>query len=415
MFQSVSGVTYQVPELAKAGQWYRKILEKEPVFASPFVIVFSVGSSMLILEQSFNSSAVPQVRSIAYWDVADVDAVYRRLLDAGASVHTPLSTNVFKACMASLVDPFGNVFGISGKAPVEKGSLDNEASETALAVAFCRALAASEEGAGLKGSDSLAEIFLPKEQLMLIKNPSARDWIMKNRMQKGGTYEYFWVRTAYIDDIFKEALQADMPQIVFLGAGYDTRACRFAELNRNTRIFEMDSPSTQSRKRQLLKEAQVPIPERLTYLPIDFEKHSLGDVLFEAGYNVHLPTIFIWEGVTYYLTSAAVDETLEFVRSNSAPGSRICFDYILDAEDISERYGVRETLESMRSGYTTEHAQFSIEEGQIAAFMTQRGFNILDHLNPEEMQKRLSAPPAGSAGGRVVQLFCLVLAEVRPA
>ena len=59
-------------------------------------------------------------------------------------------------------------------------------------------------------------------------------------------------RTAYIDAIFKQSLLENIPQIVFLGAGYDTRTYRFRELIKETNIFELDIKPTQQRKKEKL-------------------------------------------------------------------------------------------------------------------------------------------------------------------
>jgi methyltransferase (TIGR00027 family) len=71
------------------------------------------------------------------------------------------------------------------------------------------------------------------------------------------------------------------------------------------------------------------LPSHVTYVPIDFTKEDLGTVLARAGYDRSAKTIFVWEGVTFYLPEEAVDATLRFVASSSAPGSRIVFDYFL--------------------------------------------------------------------------------------
>ena len=55
-------------------------------------------------------------------------------------------------------------------------------------------------------------------------------------------------RTAFFDNLFIDALNKNIPQIVLLGAGYDTRAYRFADLNNATKIFELDIAPTQNRK-----------------------------------------------------------------------------------------------------------------------------------------------------------------------
>ena len=62
-------------------------------------------------------------------------------------------------------------------------------------------------------------------------------------------YEYGIARTTFFDNIFIDALNKNIPQIVLLGAGYDTRAYRFAEINNTTKIIELDIETTQNRKR----------------------------------------------------------------------------------------------------------------------------------------------------------------------
>ncbi len=120
-------------------------------------------------------------------------------------------------------------------------------------------------------------------------------------------------RTAYFDSLFVDALKNNFPQIVLLGAGYDTRAYRFAKLNRDTQIFELDITPTQDRKKGCLKKARVDIPQGVKLVPIDFNKESLKDVLEEAGHKKQEQTLFIWEGVSYYLDAESVDATLGFV------------------------------------------------------------------------------------------------------
>ena len=63
---------------------------------------------------------------------------------------------------------------------------------------------------------------------------------------------YFLARTAYFDHVFKSACEENIPQIVFLGAGYDTRACRYKDIIKSTRIFELDILPTQQHKKEIL-------------------------------------------------------------------------------------------------------------------------------------------------------------------
>jgi O-methyltransferase involved in polyketide biosynthesis len=51
-------------------------------------------------------------------------------------------------------------------------------------------------------------------------------------------------------------------------------------------------------------------------------------VLSRAGYQPGQKSLFLWEGVTMYLSAQAVDGTLNFTRRRAVPGSRAAFDYI---------------------------------------------------------------------------------------
>ncbi len=92
-------------------------------------------------------------------------------------------------------------------------------------------------------------------------------------------YEYVTARTRVFDAYFSAALDEAVPQLVILGAGFDTRAWRFASRNRGTRIYELDSPVTQAMKKKLLAENGFPVPERLTFVPVDLEEQDLAAAL----------------------------------------------------------------------------------------------------------------------------------------
>ena len=57
-----------------------------------------------------------------------------------------------------------------------------------------------------------------------------RKFLMR-KMFPAGIYEYVCARTKVMDAAFLDALEAHFTQIVLLGAGFDTRALRFAERN----------------------------------------------------------------------------------------------------------------------------------------------------------------------------------------
>src|ERR1035437_3638091 len=86
------------------------------------------------------------------------------------------------------------------------------------------------------------------------------------------------VRTRFAEDALAAAVERGVRQLVVLGAGLDTYAYRGA-LRDRLRVFEVDHPATQAWKRQRLAEAAIPLPDNLTFAPVDFERQSLADGL----------------------------------------------------------------------------------------------------------------------------------------
>jgi len=173
----------------------------------------------------------------------------------------------------------------------------------------------------------MAELLFPTKARLMLDIAPVRKFIMR-RMFPPGLHEYVFVRTKVMDSAFMEALDAHFSQIILLGAGFDTRAMRFADRNRGTKIFELDAPTTQQAKVGVLRRKKIPLPEDLIFAPINFDREEIANALAHAGYQTGQRCLFLWEGVTMYLSAQAVDNTLEFIRRSSDSGSRVVFDYL---------------------------------------------------------------------------------------
>ncbi len=413
MFRSLRGATYRVANLEAAKQWYRRLLAREPALDTQLAVTFQVGDSALTLLPAEGGSDEPDERVVAYWAVEDINAAFQRMLDAGAKPQCEIMTSMLNTKLARVVDPFGNVLGITSRiSDVTKTSLEHQPSDSAMGVTFFRALATFDEREEIRGPDYLAQVFLPEDYRRLLNNPSSRAFVRRRMTtQTPGSYEYFVARTAYFDRVVRQALEENIPQLVILGAGYDTRSFRFRDQIRKTRIFELDIAPTQQLKKRLLQQAGVPIPEHLTFVSIDFAKESLADALGKAGFDRLRKSLFVWEGVMYYLPAGAVDQTFRFITGNSPAGSTLCFDYLVEAADMLERYGVKESRSAMETTYCAEPVQFRIEEGTIGAFLSERGYSLVEHLTPEDLEREFLTLRDGSSAGKVLACFCLVQAR----
>jgi len=203
-----------------------------------------------------------------------------------------------------------------------------------------------------------------------------------------GLQGYIVARTKYLDDYLEEHLQQDFQQIVVLGAGYDSRAYRYAELAAGVKFFEVDHPASQQAKRAKLTEIFGDLPSHVTYVPIDFVKDSLEEQLLENGFDPAQKTIFLWEGVTYYITAEAVDQTLAFIARKSAAGSSVIFDYTYPSvvEGTCNRREAKVWRRTMIP--RGEDVLFGIEENTIEAFMQQRGFENIKDVTDTDLKQQ---------------------------
>jgi methyltransferase (TIGR00027 family) len=131
-------------------------------------------------------------------------------------------------------------------------------------------------------------------------------------------------RSRYAEDKLSLAVAAGIRQYVLLGAGLDTFAYR--NPYRDLQVFEVDCPSTQRWKRELLGAGRIPVPNGLSYVPVDFERESLAAHLEAAGFVLEAPAFFAWLGVVPYLTLDAFRSTVGFI-SACPPGSGLVLDY----------------------------------------------------------------------------------------
>lgn len=225
-----------------------------------------------------------------------------------------------------------------------------------------------------------------------------------------GVNGFLVARDRYIDDVLQSFLTDGLQQLVILGAGYDARAYRF-NLAGRVKTFEVDHPATQSDKRVRVQAVFGQLPGHVTYVPVDFNTQALGACLLAAGYDTRLKTLFIWQGVSMYLTEAAVDATLAFVAGHSGPGSAIVFDYVYQA--VLDGVQKHSEVGSMRRyrGMIGEGLTFGIPEGTAGEFMQGRGFEPVKDANAADL--KTSYFTGKNAGRAIIGGYGIVTGWVR--
>jgi methyltransferase (TIGR00027 family) len=130
-------------------------------------------------------------------------------------------------------------------------------------------------------------------------------------------------RTLYFDRIIESAI-GTIDQFVLMGAGYDTRAYRGANPHQIT-FFELDQPDVQAHKLQALANANISC-NHVHFVNVDFTRDDVFEKLAEAGYDPAKKTLFLWEGVTLYLSEAEVRKTMRSVSSHACKNSILLAD-----------------------------------------------------------------------------------------
>lgn len=193
-------------------------------------------------------------------------------------------------------------------------------------------------------------------------------------------------RVRYFDDFAKASIEDGLEQLVLLGAGYDTRAYRIKGLN-EIKVFEVDHPKTQDVKIEKIKKIFGSLPGHVVYVPVDFESEDLGQKLLEKGYIKSQKTLFIMEGLLMYIPPKTVDEMLSFIVKNSGKGSSIIFDYY--PQSVVDGTNELEVAKNILN-YVIQQGEpllFGIKEGEVEAFLAQRGFSKIQNVTSEDYKR----------------------------
>lgn len=147
------------------------------------------------------------------------------------------------------------------------------------------------------------------------------------------------LRTRYFDDFANSSLRAlagRPTQFVSLAAGLESRAFRLSGLSKDVSVFEVDVEDVLLRKQDILS-SMDPVPVVLassrTTVIADLSKPGWVLQLMLSGFDMEVPTVWLVEGLLYYLRSERVCELLTEIAHVSAPSSRICVSAITQLKE----------------------------------------------------------------------------------
>ncbi len=257
-------------------------------------------------------------------------------------------------------------------------------SRTSILTAAARALGSREPDASVRNPDRVADRLIgPAELALIADHPicKAFEQDFQEAMNDPDIFGLVWlmlVRTRIIDELMERAVREGATQLVILGAGFDTRAHRFAELLKNATVIEIDYGATQEYKKQRVEAVLGDAPANLVYAPIDFTRESLGEVLRRAAFNPVRKTYYICEGVSMYVPEEGMKKTLRAIATESAPGSALLLEYM--------NRGGLESLTKHPAGMVRnaidwgEPFVFGVPDGQDKEFFVESGLELGEAL-----------------------------------
>jgi methyltransferase (TIGR00027 family) len=275
---------------------------------------------------------------------------------------------------------------------LDRASGSHLAASTAEAAAALRAAGAAARDELVRGPDRLAARFVESGLRLtaMVKIPLARrlaPWVAERLLP--GSYWFELARVKHMDGVLRKEVASGVQQLVILGAGFDSRAYRFAHRLARIPTFEVDHPVTASLKRERVTRIFGSLPAHVRYVEADLGiPGELEKQLAAAGYAPARRTLVICSGVTPYIPERGVDAVLRWLAGESAPGSSIVFDYAYrDAvEGRGFFYGAPQLRRRVAEG--GEPLRFGIDRDRVAGFLADRGLELLSDLGPEQLERR---------------------------
>ena len=212
-------------------------------------------------------------------------------------------------------------------------------------------------------------------------------------------------RSFWHDAQVRAALDAGITQVATVGAGYDTRAWRFARAG--VTFFEVDHPVTQADKRRRAPAGPGPV-----WVEADLATTNAADALRAHGWDAGVPTLFVLEGLTMYLPEAGLREQLAGLATTAAPGSRLTTDFSPppDAGTSADRRLMR-AQRLFRAG-SGETLRFTTDRDGARAMVESAGWRVDAVAGLRELAPGLVPATAGLPCERIIVHKTVVTAHV---
>jgi methyltransferase (TIGR00027 family) len=266
----------------------------------------------------------------------------------------------------------------------------NRPSATAQWTALIRALELYRPPAEQIVTDRFAPVFLDgvhRRTLDALRIGSPLVHVAE-RHELAGIGAFVLLRHRFIDEQLARALADGAEQVILLGAGYDSRAYRFAAQLQGRPVHEVDLAPLSRRKAGIVAAS----PElfggnTIRRVEIDFRTQSLAERLLDAGFTVGARTFVVWEGVSAYLSAGAVGATMDTLRDVCGAGSTLAMDFWHDPGGLHPFDQVRRVA-ARAIRLIGEPVTFGLPPLHADAFFAKHGMVITELATATELTAR---------------------------
>jgi methyltransferase (TIGR00027 family) len=173
---------------------------------------------------------------------------------------------------------------------------------------------------------------------------------------------------------------AHFRQVVILGAGLDTRAARKPAAG--VTYFEIDDAVTLKLKQNCYEQQDIDV--NVKFIPGNYVRDGLIDLLRQNDFDFDLPTFLIWEGNTMYLPLDSSKHML--IQLNKyVKRFRLSFDYMAETV-ISKTTGDR-GITNLVESFASMGAPWISGIGDIKSLAHELNLNLIENFKTAELHQ----------------------------
>ncbi|AKN74508.1 SAM-dependent methyltransferase [Streptomyces sp. PBH53] len=201
---------------------------------------------------------------------------------------------------------------------------------------------------------------------------------------------YFGLRTRVLDDFLLRSVRTGARQVVLLGAGLDTRALRL-DWPSDRVVFEIDRAGVLAFKQRVLTDLHATPKAQRVPVPVDLRADWVT-ALTAAGFDPAAPSVWLAEGLLFYLPGPAETHLIDTVDRLTAQGSALAFEAKLEKDLLEYRDSAIYTATRRQIGIDLLHLFEKGPRPDSAGDLTAKGWSTSVHT-PFDFTRRHGRGP----------------------